>query len=188
MEKTLVVWRRLGKEHGEDCGFQVNSAEVVEQHIHEKLERFRQTSPESWRWWQVSDRLLVEKKRAGAESGSRKTYFYLPQKNWVVVKDFIPDRMASDWKWYIHIGGIAFDTSRACWIFTDWFSDVIVKNDNATHSVLDLDELGHALRIGLITPEQLITILDSTQDLIDTIREGHFPPMEIQAFSNLDAF
>ncbi len=40
-EETLVVWRRLGKEHGEETGFRVNPPEVVEAHLREKTLRFR---------------------------------------------------------------------------------------------------------------------------------------------------
>jgi hypothetical protein len=35
MEKTLVVWRRLGKEHGEHSGFRVNTPDVVKRHLRE---------------------------------------------------------------------------------------------------------------------------------------------------------
>ena len=85
-----------------------------------------------------------------------------------------------EWKWYIHIGEIKYHTNSS-WIFTDLFCDIIVKNDNRTHSVLDLDELGHALELSLLTTAQLVQILADTQELINLVRSGNFPPKELRS-------
>lgn len=174
MEKTLVVWRRLGKEHGEESGFRVNPKDIIDKHIKEKISLFNNTPDKSWRWWQVDESLIVE-----ASENSR-TLYYLPRKNWLIIKDFQPNRSNSGWKWYIHVGKTEYSEEYNCWIFTDWFADVIVKDDNITHSVLDLDELGIALKMGLIDSKQITEILSSAQELLDIIRAGSFPPQELK--------
>ncbi len=187
MDKTLVVWRRMGHEHGEGSGYHANPPEVVKRYLDKKVERFSATPGDQWRWWRVSDRLIVEEAAESPGGGPRKTFFYLPEKNWVVVRDpFVSQLDEVEWKWYVHIGSTVYDDARACWIFTDWFCDVIVMPDDRTHSVLDLDELGNALRIGLIDARLAVAILESTQKLIYSIRSGHFPPIEIKEYSNTE--
>ena len=51
--------------------------------------------------------------------------------------------------------------------------------EHGEDSVLDLDELGNALEMGLITNTQMTRILTDTQKLIDLVRSGGFPPMEL---------
>src|SRR3972149_1159754 len=57
--KTLVAWRRLGKEHGDE-DLRVNPPEVLAEHIAKKVAKFRQTPPDAWRWWQVDENLIIE--------------------------------------------------------------------------------------------------------------------------------
>jgi len=176
MKKTMVVWRRLGKKHGEDSGFRLNSSEVVSAHIRSKVEAFRGTPADDWRWWQASEEVIVEKPLAGVGFGPNTIIYYLPHRNWVIVEDAdLPGR----WSWYVHIGDITYDQDHSVWVFTDLFCDVIVKKDKSTHSVLDLDELGKALEMGLIANAQMTRILTDTQKLIDLVRSGGFPPMEL---------
>lgn len=54
-----------------------------------------------------------------------------------------------------------------------------MNEDNRTHSILDLDDLAHALEIGLIDQQQATRILRSTQELVNLIRDGGFPPREL---------
>ena len=177
MNKTLVVWRRLGKEHGEDCGYRVNSQDVINKHINDKIVSFSKTSDSAWRWWQINENLIIETSGNFSQLDKKKSFYYLPHKNWLIIENF-----SLNWKWYIHIGNMVFDKERNCWIFTDWFSDVIVKSNDVSHSVLDLDELGQALSLGLIDSKQMIEILSSTQELVDSIRNDNFPPKEIKAY------
>ncbi len=181
MEKTMVVWRRLGKEHSENKGYQVNSDEMIHKHITDKLLSFRKTPDCEWRWWHISEQLIIEMPSNNANK--KAMYYYYPQKNWLIVKDFDDEAALDGWKWYVHIGNMAFDESYNSWIFTDWFSDVIVQTDGKTNSVLDLDELGQALTLGLINADQIVKILSYTQELVDTIRNGQFPPAEINSYS-----
>jgi len=58
--------------------------------------------------------------------------------------------------------------------------DVILQQDNRTHTVLDLDDLGQAYTLGVITADEMVQILADTQRLIDEIRTGAFPPSELQ--------
>ena len=41
MENALIVWRRTGKEHGEDSGFRANPPEVIAAELRSKAETFR---------------------------------------------------------------------------------------------------------------------------------------------------
>lgn len=63
---TLVVWRRLGKEHGEGAEFRLNAPDVVAAHIQNKIEAYRQTPLDDWRWWQLSNEIIVETPLANA--------------------------------------------------------------------------------------------------------------------------
>ncbi len=141
MKKTLIIWRRLGKEHGENAGYRLNPEDVVKHHLDEKQEKFQKTEGEKWSWWQINESLLVETSENTDQFITKETFYYLPHKNWLLVDNF-DCRDGLGWKWYIHIGKMAYDDMRNCWIFTDWFSDVLVMPDNVTHTVLDLDDLG----------------------------------------------
>ena len=80
-----------------------------------------------------------------------------------------------EWPWYVHIGATAYDEDLTCWVFTDYFVDVLVQADRSTHTVLDLDYLVKARGLGLLDTDEMNTILLSTQALVDRIREGDFP-------------
>lgn len=186
MKKTMIVWRRLGKEHGEQAGYRVNPDEVVRQHLEEKLNRYRQTDEADWKWWQVNENLLVETSEETNAAGNNTIHYYLPRENWLIVKNFPYGSSQGDWKWYIHIGSTKYDEARSCWVFTDWFSDVLVKTDNVSHSILDLHDLAQGFGLGLVTKEELGEILISTQKLVDAIRNGEFPSREIEAWDAME--
>jgi len=182
MKKTMIVWRRLGKEHGENAGYRVNPEEVVHRHLEDKLDGFRKTDEADWKWWQISENLLVETSVETNEAGDITTNYYLPHRNWLIVENFPYGGNRDGWKWYIHIGSMRHDEERACWVFTDWFSDVLVKPDNVSHTVLDLHDLARGFELGLITGNEMTEILISTQALVDSIRDGRFPPAELEAW------
>lgn len=82
-DQIMVVWRRLGKEHGEGEGFRLNSPDVVKRHLSEKIERFR---PER-RWHRVSDNVIVEKADpSGAGFGEDTWIYYLQAQRWAVIE------------------------------------------------------------------------------------------------------
>ena len=170
MEKTLVVWRRFGKEHGEGEGFRINPPSVVEAYIRTKLDSFRRTPDSHWAWWRLSGELLYEKPLDISFYGPHTRIFYLPSKNWAILRDVAIRSLGPQWTWYVHIGDISFEPTYGAWIFTDYFVDVIVQSDGVTHSVLDLDDLALAAEIGLISTDQVTTTFRSTQELIDLIR------------------
>jgi len=180
LEKTLVVWRRLGKEHGEVQGYRINPPEVVEEHIRAKVEVFRQTPEDDWHWYRVSDDLVIENGAKSIFCGEDAIAYYLPRKGWLLMEE--PKWSTLDpslWRWMAHIGDMSFSHQYGCWVFTDLFADVIIKHDNLTHEVLDLDDLAHAMEIGLIGADQAQRVLRSTQELINLIRAGEFPPQEV---------
>lgn len=47
MRETLIVWRRTGKEHRENAGFQRNSPDVVEASLRAKVEDFRSVATDT---------------------------------------------------------------------------------------------------------------------------------------------
>ncbi len=182
MKKTMIVWRRLGKEHGENAGYRVNPDEVVSRHLDDKLDGFRKTHETDWKWWQVNENLLVETSEEINEVGDKTVNYYMPRNNWLIVKNVPYGMNHGGWKWYIHIGSMRHDEERSCWVFTDWFSDVLVKPDNVSHTVLDLNDLARGFELGLITRDEMTEILISTQALVDSIRDGRFPPAELEAW------
>lgn len=176
MEKTLVVWRRLGKEHGEGRGLRINPPDVVSAHIQQKVAAFRKTPDEDWRWWQISEELIAERPFPAPGFGPESVVYYLPKRNWAIIEHARFPGLGPDWPWYIHIGRMSCEQAPGCWVFTDLFCDVIVREDLRTHSVLDLNDLARAHDIGLISDLQLAAALDTTQELVDMIRAGGFPP------------
>ena len=137
MNKTLAAWRRFGREHGEDQGFRVNSADVVRAHIESRVAYFRETADDQWRWWQVNDDLIIEK--PVATGGADTIIYYLPAKQIMILENPSFSSLP-DWPWYVHMGTTEFDEKLDAWIFTDLFVDVIVKEDCQTHSIMDLDD------------------------------------------------
>ena len=178
MEKTLVVWRRLGREHGECLDYRVNPPEVVEEHIRRKIEMFWQTPDAEWRWWQINDDVLAERRDPERPPCLENTFIYLLHRGWVLQAPY-DSTWDADWRWYVHVGDIRYEERYGCWLFTDLFADMLVNEDNRTHSVLDLDDLAQALEIGLIDPQQAARILRSTQELANLIRDGGVPPKEL---------
>lgn len=177
MENAPVIWRRLGKEHGEDDGCRVNPPDIVEHHLSQKAEKARSRSQEDWPWEAVSEGLLIE--RSEAEPAEGTTNFCLPDTSCMVIQN---STQVAGWPWYVHIGTTVFDARFDCWVFTDLFADILVAADLKTHTVLHLDDLAEANRIGLIDEEGVRSILKSTQAVVDVIREGAFPPVEIRAY------
>ncbi len=181
MNPTLVAWHRYGKEHGETDGFRVNPPEVIDAHIRDRVERSRCTDENQWKWYQISEDLIVERMFLGEISHEpRRTIYYLPKRLWVIQEHFHAPSLGPEWPWYVHIGSTTYDEGLQAWVFKDLFADIIIQNDQKTHSVLDLDELAQAHEIGLVDDTELRAILHSTQELVDLLRKGEFPPAELR--------
>ncbi len=181
MEKTLIVWRRLGKEHGEHRGFKVDPANVVEQHLREKVDSYRQIAESEWRWWQITDSMIIERPIVAKDSqivSDHTVIYYLLERNWVVMQNVDYPGFA-EWPWYVHIGDISFYADLYSYVMRDLFCDILIKENCSDHTVLDLDELGMGHDLGLITTADLYKALTSAQNLVDQIRSGLFPPEEI---------
>jgi hypothetical protein len=175
VKDTLIVWRRTGKEHGEEA-FRLNTADVVDRSLRHKVEAMRPTAESQWRWWQLSEDLLAEK--GGPNSDPGLCFYYLPERHWVVAENAISGSMGPDWPWYVHVADVDWRADLGSWVFTDLFVDVLVHADRRTHTVVDLDDLALAIDLGLVAPDQAARILEHTQRLIDAIRAGDFPPPE----------
>jgi hypothetical protein len=182
LEKTLIVWRRLGKEHGEYSGFRINSSETVDAHIRDKVDAFRETPENSWRWWKYSDGLLVEKPLIPLDSAAfteNTLIYYFPKQNWVIMQDVLL-RMYRSESWYIHVGDVEYEERYRCWVFTDLFCDVTVAPNGKDHTVLDLDDLAYVFELGLVDGETVRRVLRSTQKAVDMVQQKRFPPKEIE--------
>lgn len=178
MQNTLIVWRRTGKEHGEDTGFQLNSPELVDASLREKVDLLRSPSPDQdWSWWQLGDGLLVEKNLPGGDP--QVLYYHIPQWRCMIVENATIPRMGPDWPWYIHIGDHEWRADLECWVFTDHFIDIFVHHDGRTHVMVDLDDLASAIDIGIVSADRASGILRDAQNVSDSIRDGDFPPSEI---------
>jgi hypothetical protein len=180
MKGKPVIWRRFGKEHGEDSGFRVNTKEVVRKSLRRKAEKAHKLSSAEWLWTQISDDLIVEH-TTGARGLDESVLFYLPKRNWLVIAN---STLVPGWPWYVHVGTTIYDPQVDCWVFTNHFADVLVREDRITHTVLDLDNLAEANQIGLIDGDTMSDILEQTQRLVDLIRDGEFPPKEVREYES----
>lgn len=192
MRKALIVWRRTGKEHGEDS-FRVNPPTVIDEHIRSKVERLRATPDEDWRWWQLSDEVLVEIPEPGEHYKPSTRIYYLPKRHCVAIADlrfcgFRRERRS--WEpelyWYVHIGTIEFAPAYDAWVFSDLFADVLASRDGLIYRIKDLDDVAEVMRLGLIDMEKTAFILERTQVLVETMRKNEFPFPELREAMGVD--
>lgn len=181
VEKRLVVGRATGKQHGPIVGkgFKLNPPEVLSTHVQEQLDQAAQMTPESWRWWQFSDELIIEKSPTDGDFVSSPTFYYLPKRHWKITQGrSLYFEEVIDWS--VHIADIIYQPIYECWFVNDLFVDIMIRGNNQTLSVLDLDDLAEVFEVELISKHKLVQILRDTQALIDLIRSGNFPPREIE--------
>jgi predicted RNA-binding protein associated with RNAse of E/G family len=184
MERTTVIWHRFGKEHGEGAGFRVNARSLVDKYIKKKVAFFDGIDQSDWRWWQISDNLIIERPIITEKSVvvTKKTIiYYLIHKNWVIMENVEYPELGPGWPWYVHIGDITFHPKYNCWIMKDLFCDVVIKKNAIDHSVMDLDDLAHVIQLEMVSQKELVQTLESTQQLVNLIRNGGFPPVELEA-------
>ena len=181
MNKTLVIWWRYGKEHdprGQE--FRVNPPGVVARHLDEKVAAFRNCPADKWRWWQVDDELLIERVDPNGLNYGRDTrVYYLPKRSLGVIENLRRPPPHERWSWFIHVADTFWDARRECWIMQDMFADILVETGGRVCRVMDLDEVGTALDLGLLTPPQASTVLRATDAALRAIEAGEFPFPEI---------
>ncbi|MCR4739931.1 MAG: DUF402 domain-containing protein [Lachnospiraceae bacterium] len=73
--------------------------------------------------------------------------------------------------WYCDIIEHEYIPEKNTYIFTDLLADVVIYPDKSVR-VIDLDEIGDALKDDLITKEQCIRLLSSLDTLLWHIYEG----------------
>jgi len=180
-DKTLAIWWRYGKEHGEEDGFRLNPAAVVAQHLDAKAAHFRATAPETWCLSRAGSLIVERPDPNGYGYGPDSRIYYLVDRGLTIVENIhLPDPWRA-WSWYIHLADIFYDAQRECWISKDLFCDVILTPDGWRYHVNDLGDLGQALELGLITPKTAHQILRRTDALLEAITLGQFPFPEIVA-------
>jgi hypothetical protein len=187
IEKTLIVWRRTGKEHGEDS-FQVNAPDVVEAAMRRKVEQLRNTADTDWGWWQLNDDVLVEIPGKTEHYKPTTRIYYLPKRHIVAISDMRfgghrrgPRAWEPELFFYVHIGDIDYDPSLEAWVFSDLFADVLASRDGLIYRVKDLDDLAEVMLLGLIDQEKAAFILRQTQMLVGAMSENEFPYPELEA-------
>lgn len=177
---TLLVWWRYGKEHGQDeC--RCNDPQVVDAHLHRKIDPFRQTPQEKWRWFQASPNLIVENWEDSPGSAGPDTHiYYLLDKGLAVIENIHFPPPDDKWKWYIHIADFIFNEELGSWLMKDMFVDLCVEADNRTYQIFDLPDLACALDAGLISHQDSRRILERADWLVKQIVGGNFPFEEIE--------
>lgn len=179
LTKTLVVWQRVGKEHGED-DLRLNPPDVVQRYINKKVEVFRQTPPDAWRWWLVDENLIVEQADVDPQPGNPGTHiFYLLNRGLTVVENIYLPHPNDNWKWYIHLSDFEHKSGKGYWVMKDLFCHISVEKDTRTYHIFDLPDLAQALDIGLITPAQSKDLLKRVDWAANRIARGEFPFPEI---------
>lgn len=180
LKKTLIVWRRLGREHeGEEEGIQANPPDVVAAHIHSKIDSFGETPPEEWRWWQFNEEVLVEKPFPSTAFDESTVIYYLPKRGMVVVENYnVQDEPR--WRWRILFGEMNAEIKPNTWVFSDHLAYLLVEADGITHTVEGLDKTAQAHELGLLDAAQLRLTLTRMQDMVGLLREGLFPPQELR--------
>lgn len=185
LQKSLVIWWRFGKEHGEKDGFCINPPAVIDQHLDAKVAQARRTSAAQWRWWGEGNLIVERPDPHGYGYGSDTRIYYLVDRGLTIVENIHLPEPWTLWTWYIHLADIFYDVRRQCWISKDLFCDVILTPDGRRYHVNDLGDLGHVLELGLITPATAHQILRRTDALLEAVTLGQFPFPEIAAARNL---
>ena len=178
MDKILVIWRRLGDLRGTGATFDADAQEIDEVLLR-KATSAKLTPDDHWRWWQLSDDVLVEFAPENEDNFPADVIYYLPRLNWVAMWKPRYPSVRGKWDWYVHIGITRFEEQYECWVFTDLLTDVLVSDGNTKHTILDLDDLADVLDQGMITAPQVSAVLRDTQVLVSSIESGDFPPKEL---------
>ena len=90
-------------------------------------------------------------------------------------RSFVEPNVAEQYVHYIHVGKTAYDAQRGCWVFVDWFVDVLVSEDCSRFTVWDLGDVAEVFEKGIITAEAMCGILRSAAKAIKLVEEGGFP-------------
>jgi hypothetical protein len=179
-EKTLIVWWRFGKEHSED-EFRLNPPEVIDAHLRKKVDRFRQTPADDWRWWKVNDNLIVERwDDISDRTGPDTRIYYLLNHGIAAIENIHLPSPLENFKWYIQVADFLFNEKYQCWLMKDLFCDVCLECDNCTYHLFDLPEVAQALDVGLVTTSETHKILSRVDWLVNNISHGKFPFPEIE--------
>lgn len=178
--KTLIVWWRFGKEHGGE-EFRVNLPEQVRSHLQKKVDEFRKTPEQLWKWWQVDENMIVERwDTSPVHTGPDTRIYYLLNSGLSIIENIHLPAPDDNWKWYIHISDFDYDAEFKSWLMKDLFCDIVVEDDNRTYHMYDLPDLAQALDVGLITTDETREILKRVDWVVTSISKGKFPFDEIK--------
>lgn len=179
-QQTLILWWRVGKEHGAE-DFRINPPELIDDSLAKKAAAFRKTPPDSWRWFQVSEDLIVERwDDSPSHTGPDTRIYYLLERGLSVIENIHLPPPDDKWKWYIHLSDFEFHRGLSCWLMKDLFCDILVENDDRSYHLYDLPDVARALDVGLITKADTRDILKRVDWTVDCLYSGKFPFEEIE--------
>ncbi|MEZ4860000.1 MAG: hypothetical protein R3C14_01775 [Caldilineaceae bacterium] len=177
LEKTLVIWWRFGKEHGEDDGLRVNPEAVIAHHLDAKAARSRALPAGQWRG---AGNVIVERPPLSSHYGLETRIYYLVERGLTVIEGIQLPPPREQWYWYLHVADIFYDQQRLCWVSQDLFCDIVLDPAGQRYHLMDLGDLGEALTIGLIDQPWAVNILKRTDQTLQAINEEGFPFPEIE--------
>jgi hypothetical protein len=175
-EKTLIIWWRYGKEHGDD-ELRINPPEVVRGHWLRKINRFCDTPDGAWRWFQVNEDMIVER---WDENGPDTCIYYLLDRGLFVIENIHLPEPDDNWKWLICLCDYIYDVELGVWLVKSLFLKVCVEADNHAYHLVDLPDLAQALDTGLISCEDSRDLLRRVDEIVNQVARGQFPFPEIE--------
>jgi hypothetical protein len=178
--KTLIVWWRFGKEHGDE-DIRVNLPEMIDAHVQRKVARFTQMPEERWRWWQVSNELIVERWDDSPAQSPDTRIYYLLKSGVTVIENIHLPAPDDNWKWFIQVCDFKYYKEMSYWVMKDLFCDICVEADNHSYHLFDLPDLAQALDLGLISRRETRDILHRVDWVVNQVARGGFPFPEIVA-------
>ncbi len=176
LEKTLIIWWRYGKEHGDD-ELRLNPPEVVRAHWLRKINRFCDTPEAAWRWYKAGEDLIVER---WDENGPDTRIYYLLDRGLLVIENIHLPAPDDNWKWLINVCDYIYETDLGVWLMKGLFLKVCVEADNRTYHLVDLPDVAQALDAGLITCDDSRNLLQRVDRVVNQVAHGRFPYPEIE--------
>lgn len=110
--------------------------------------------------------------------------YYVLGSGWKISKFYKSDNSLA--YIYCDIIDTSYDKNTDTYVFTDLLADVIIENDGFVR-VVDLDELGDACRMSIISNDMLVTSLHRLNSLLSVIYNGNFKKYldELAQYENL---
>lgn len=127
--------------------------------------------------FEISPSVFVELPSPGWRGGE--LLVYLPKRGWLVRRNKVEH-------WYVDIG-VFKPIQGDLYGWTDLWLDVIAPEPADRYHLLDADEFASALRHGQVSADVAAYAMESLDSLVQTIRQGSFPPPEVREAEAFEA-